>query len=331
MSTPSRNGSIAAAPGVRLVVVDKVPGVGHLRVLAAGQHADHLLGLGAAQFAVEAAHHEGGAADLGQLLPVRVVDPGLAGLEHLAAGEDRAPAVRRDSAMTSAKNSPRDGFGRSTQGSSSPNHLRTSARVAKGTGQDLNQSSHSRCEAAPSAEARMSQMIRPRTRSGRFAASCQAVSAPMEWPMRTTGARPSCSSAASASSTYASRCTGPRRACRCGRGRAGRGRRRGAARRASGRWPPSARHGPSGRAVTARPACRSTSRGLGRIGELPGGEPYAARSGHVDAPHHTSGTPLDPLGFLVPHESAAAPVLARRSAAPCWCSLVSRCCPASRA
>src|SRR5438552_12173932 len=38
--------------------------------------------------------------------------------------------------------------------SSSPNHLRTSARVANGTGQERNHSAHSRCEAAPSAEAR---------------------------------------------------------------------------------------------------------------------------------------------------------------------------------
>ena len=61
--------------------------------------------------------------------------------------------------------------------------------------------SHSRCEAAPSAEARMSQMTTARTRSGRRAASCQAVSAPMAWPMRVTGPRPSCSTAASASAT----------------------------------------------------------------------------------------------------------------------------------
>lgn len=82
------------APGRRLVVVEVVTRIGDFRVLAGREDAHHFLGLGPAQFAVEAADHQGRAADLGELLPVGVVDPGLAGRQHLAAGEDRAPAVR---------------------------------------------------------------------------------------------------------------------------------------------------------------------------------------------------------------------------------------------
>ncbi len=50
--------------------MDEVAGVGHLGVLPVGEDADHLLGLGPAELAVEAADDQGGAADLGELLPV---------------------------------------------------------------------------------------------------------------------------------------------------------------------------------------------------------------------------------------------------------------------